>query len=190
MTRETRQHTANRPVLVRVWDPFVRVFHWGLAVSFAVAWFTAHSWEEIHHWAGYAAAALVVVRLVWGIMGTRYARFSGFVRNPREIVAYLGAIATGSEARHIGHNPAGGAMIVVLILAMGATALTGWLTTTDQFWGVAWVQKLHDLLAHGLLVLIALHLAGVAVASIRHRENLVLAMVSGRKRSPEPGDVD
>lgn len=180
----------NEDLLVRVWDPFVRLFHWALVTSFVVAWFTAHSMAAIHHLAGYAAGALVLLRLAWGLIGTRYARFGQFIRHPGTILGYLKAIATGSEARHIGHNPAGGAMIIVLILTMGATALTGWLTTTDQFWGVWWMQKLHDLLAHGLLLLIGLHLAGVMLASLRHRENLIGAMVTGMKRGPEPGDVD
>lgn len=175
--------------MTRVWDPFVRVFHWSLVTSFFVAWFTAHSSEAIHHWAGYAAAALVLMRLIWGILGTPYARFSHFVHHPRTVLSYLWAIVRGSEARHLGHNPAGGAMIVVLILAMGATALTGWMMTTDQFWGVAWVNEAHELLAHGLLVLVLVHVGGVVLASLRHRENLVRAMITGRKRPPEPGDV-
>lgn len=174
----------------RVWDPFVRLFHWSLVLSFAVAWFTAHSAEAVHYWAGYAAAALITMRLLWGLLGTHYARFSQFVRRPRDIVAYLRAIVTGSEGRYIGHNPAGGAMVVVLILAMGGTALTGWLTTTDAFWGIDWMQELHDLAAHGLLLLVGVHVAGVILASFRHHENLVLSMISGRKRAAEPGDVD
>lgn len=180
---------ARRQVLTRVWDPFVRLFHWSLALSFATAWLTRHSSADIHHLAGYAAGALVMLRLIWGFLGTPYARFSQFVRAPRTIVAYLGAIATGREARYIGHNPAGGAMVVVLMLAMGGAALTGWLMTTDEFFGVSWVEHLHNLLGNGLLLLVLAHLMGVALASIRHRENLVGAMISGRKRPPEGGDV-
>lgn len=177
------------PPMARVWDPFVRVFHWSLVTSFLVAWLTSHDAETIHYWAGFAAAGLVGLRLLWGFIGTPYARFSHFVRHPRHVMEYLRAIASGSEARHLGHNPAGGAMIVALLLAMSATALTGWLMTTDAFWGVWWVQKLHDLVAHGLLLLVLVHLGGVVLASLRHKENLVLAMISGRKRRPEPGDI-
>ena len=175
--------------MVRVWDLFVRVFHWSLALSFAIAWLSAQSWEALHDWAGYAAGSLVLARVLWGFLGAPYARFAQFVRSPRTVVAYLKAIATGSEARFIGHNPAGGAMIVALLIAMAATATTGWMLTTDALWGATWAQRLHSLVAHGLLLLVLGHLAGVALASVRHRENLVRAMVFGDKRAPEPGDV-
>jgi cytochrome b len=125
---------------VRVWDPLVRLFHWSLVLSFGIAWFSANSWDNLHYWAGYAAGALVVLRLAWGVIGTPYARFTQFVRTPKEVINYLQAIVTGREARYIGHNPAGGAMVVALMLAMISTALTGWMLTTDTYWGVTWVQ--------------------------------------------------
>src|SRR6478672_4330457 len=119
------------PETVRVWDLVVRSFHWALVLSFVTAWLTSHSSEGIHHWAGYAAAALVAMRLLWGVLGTPYARFSQFVRDPATVLRYLSALLSGREARYIGHNPAGGAMVIVLIGAMGLTAMTGWLMTTD-----------------------------------------------------------
>jgi cytochrome b len=176
--------------VARVWDPLVRIFHWSLAASFVIAWLTRHSFEDIHHWAGYAAGALVIVRLLWGFLGTPYARFSQFVRDPLTIVRYLGAMLSGREARYLGHNPAGGAMVLLLMAAMAGAALSGWMMTTDTFFGVEWVGLVHDLLGNGLLLLVLLHLGGVAVASLRHRENLVGAMISGRKRVPQPGDVE
>ncbi|MBZ9674072.1 cytochrome b/b6 domain-containing protein [Mesorhizobium sp. ESP7-2] len=176
--------------VVRVWDRFVRGFHWALVLSFAIAWLTAHSFEDIHHWAGYAAASLVTMRLVWGVVGTPYARFSQFVRHPATVLRYLSAMLGGREARYIGHNPAGGAMAVVLIAAMGLAALTGWMMTTDAYFGVSWVEAAHSLAAHGLLVLVFLHIAGVALASLRHRENLVRAMITGRKRKAEAFDIE
>jgi cytochrome b len=175
---------------IRVWDPLVRLFHWSLVLSFAVAWLSAGSFEALHIWAGYAAGALILLRLAWGFVGTPYARFAQFVRPPRAVLAYLKAVLTGSEARHLGHNPAGGAMILVLLLAMGATAVSGWMLTSDAFWGVEWVQHLHELLANGLLLLVGLHVAGVMLASYRHRENLVAAMIRGRKRAAAAGDID
>jgi len=177
--------TPNEILTIRVWDPFVRILHWGLVLSFGVAWLSSKSWEELHDWAGYIAAALVLSRAAWGVLGTRYSRFSQFVRSPRVVLDYLAAIARGNEARHIGHNPAGGAMVVALMLSMGSTALTGWMLTTDAFWGVTWMQKLHNLLAHGILLLVCGHIAGVLLASFRHRENLVAAMISGNKRASE-----
>ena len=175
---------------VRVWDPVVRIFHWSLVLSFGLAWLTSHRSDSIHHWAGYAALLLVAVRLVWGMLGPRYARFSHFVRRPGGVVSYLTYIASGNEARHIGHNPAGGAMVVALLASILATGVTGWMETTNAYFGVPWVEALHSFLAHGVLIIVAVHVAGVALASYRHRENLVAAMVTGRKRSAEPGTVD
>jgi cytochrome b len=175
---------------VRVWDPLVRLFHWSLVLSFGVAWLSANSWQDLHVWAGYAAGALILLRLAWGFIGTPYARFSQFVRSPRGVLDYLRAILSGSEARHVGHNPAGGAMILALMLAMASTAFTGWLLTTDAFWGVRWMQHVHNWCADGLLLLVGFHLAGVVLASYRHRENLIAAMIVGRKRAASVEDVD
>ena len=174
---------------MRVWDPLVRIFHWSLVASFAVAWLTSHSSEDIHDGAGYLAAALVLVRLLWGALGTPYARFAQFVRGPATVLRYLRAMLGGREARYIGHNPAGGAMVLVLMAAMAATALTGWMMTTDAYFGVEWVQAVHSLVAHGLLLLVAVHVGGVALACLRHRENLVAAMITGRKRKAAAEDV-
>lgn len=178
-----------RPSLARVWDPLVRAFHWSLVTSFAIAWFTPGFSGNIHQWAGYAAASLVLMRLLWGVVGTPYARFSQFVRPPRAVLSYLRAILRGDEARHIGHNPAGGAMVLVLMAAMIATAGSGWMMTTDTYFGVDWVENLHSLFAHGLLALVLLHVGGVILASFRHRENLVAAMVSGQKRAAQADDI-
>lgn len=179
---------AHRSPTVRVWDPIVRLFHWSLVLSIAVAWVTDHTWQSLHEFAGYAAAALITTRLLWGVVGTPYARFSQFVRHPTVIVDYLRAMLDRREARYIGHNPAGGAMVVAILLATAATAVTGWMTTTNAYFGVDWVQQLHELCAHGLLLLVFVHVGGVILASYRHRENLVAAMVSGRKRSAEAND--
>jgi len=173
---------------VKVWDPLVRVFHWSLAGSVAVAWLTGDGGPKtVHHWAGYLAGALIAVRLIWGLVGTRHARFRAFVRHPKAVLAYLRDIARGVERRYIGHNPAGGAMIVALLLTVGAQVLTGWLATTDMFFGVEWIEELHSVSSKLILVLIGLHILGVVVASWRHRENLPLAMLTGRKR-PATGD--
>jgi len=174
---------------VQVWDPLVRVFHWTLALSFAAAWATAEHMERLHELIGYFAGALVAVRVLWGFLGPRYARFSQFVRPPSAVLAYLKAAAAGSERRFLGHNPAGGAMIVILLAAIAATAVTGWLMTTDAFWGSTAMQAAHAVAAYGVLLLVCVHLGGVALASLRHRENLPLAMVSGGKRAPRHGDV-
>lgn len=187
----TVSHDARpSPEVARVWDPFVRLFHWGLVTSFVVAWLTSHgSRATIHHWAGYAALSLIVVRVLWGVMGTTYARFAQFVHHPRTVLTYLAAIARGNEERYIGHNPAGGAMVIALMAMMTATVVSGWMTTTDRYFGVSWVETLHSLLAHGILALVLIHVGGVLLASYRHRENLVAAMISGRKRAAGQNDV-
>jgi len=174
---------------VKIWDPFVRIFHWSLVASFAVAWLSAEDWRALHEWAGYAAGSLIALRLLWGIVGTRYARFRQFVRSPSAVIGYVRDIVTGREARYLGHNPAGGLMIVALIATVASVSTSGWMMTTDTFFGVDWVEHVHEALASGMLALVGLHVLGVVVASLRHRENLVAAMVSGRKRSPGRADV-
>ena len=175
--------------MIRVWDPFVRAFHWALALSFGVAWLSAEDAERLHAAAGYIVGGLLAARVVWGFVGPGYARFSQFVRSPRTVHDYLKALAQGSERRFLGHNPAGGAMIVILIAALAATVATGWLLTTDMFWGSTAAQRAHSIAAHGVLLLVGAHLCGVVLASVRHRENLVRAMVIGDKRAGGPEDV-
>ena len=177
-----------------VWDRFVRVAHWTLVVSVLGAWLTAEmdgkAAAALHEWLGYLALAVLALRLPWGWVGSRYARFAQFVRSPRETVAYAKAVARFSEPRHVGHNPLGGWMIVALIVMVMAAAGSGWLYATDRFWGEEWLEELHEALANGLLALVALHVAGVLFSSLRHRENLVRAMITGRKRAPGAGDVE
>jgi cytochrome b len=176
--------------MIRVWDPLVRSFHWLLALSFAIAWLSAESWESLHRYAGYAAGLLVLFRVAWGFVGGRYARFAQFVAPPSGVIAHLKAIAVGKELRFVGHNPAGGAMIVTLLTGLATATFSGWLLTTDEFWGSPSAQLIHSAIAHGLLILVLLHLVGVALACLRHRENLVRAMIDGRKRAPASDDVD
>jgi cytochrome b len=172
------------PPTVPVWDPFVRVFHWSLVGLFALAFATGDEIEWLHLAAGYAIAGLVALRLAWGFVGPEHARFGSFVRSPREIWQYLRDAARLRAPRHLGHNPAGGAMIVALLVTLAGTAATGFMMTTDAYWGAQWVENLHEALANGMLVLIGLHVAGVIVAGIVHGENLVRAMITGRKRAP------
>jgi cytochrome b len=110
---------------IRVWDPLVRIGHWTLAAAFFTAYFTAEELEDIHVWAGYWVAAYVVVRTLWGFIGTKYARFADFVRGPRAVFGYLSTFFVKPHRCYLGHNPAGGAMIVALLLSLAATAFTG-----------------------------------------------------------------
>ena len=170
------------PATVKVWDPFIRVFHWSLVLLFAIAFLTGDEIERMHLWAGYAIAALVVMRIVWGFIGSRYARFSDFVKEPSTVLRYLKQSARLEAPRYIGHNPAGGAMIVLLILMLIGLSITGHLMTTDAFWGSKSLEEVHEVIAYATLGLVA-HVLGVIVASLEHGENLVRAMVTGRKRS-------
>lgn len=174
---------------IKVWDLFVRVFHWSLVASFIVAYLSGDEGRSLHLVAGYGAAGLVTLRLIWGIIGTPYARFSQFVRGPKAVLGYVGDIVSGREARYIGHNPAGGLMVVALLLALVGVSITGHLMTTDAFWGSEEMEEAHEIMANGMLVLVLLHVSGVVLASVRHGESLVAAMISGRKRAPDAGDV-
>ncbi len=223
-TGDTPGTNAGSPGKVRVWDPLVRVFHWALVAAFATAWLTAEEVQPVHEFAGYTVAGLVAFRLVWGLVGGRYARFARFVKGPRETLAYLGDMVRGKERRYLGHNPAGAAMIVALLVTLAGTAFTGWLMAepdpgatrpdmsqiaapagtsparTDDDAGEygeegergeadGTLKEIHEVLANLMLLLVALHVGGVVLASVRHHENLARAMVTGEKRAPGPGDV-
>lgn len=172
-----------------VWDPLVRLFHWSLALSFAIAWLSAESWKDLHEWAGYSAALLISVRVLWGFYGSPYARFRQFVRKPGTVLSFARAMLRHDEPRYIGHNPAGGYMILGLIAMMAVTALSGWMYTLDAFWGEEWVENIHEAGATLLLIMVVAHVAGVLHASRQHRENLMKAMLTGKKRAAGPEDI-
>lgn len=175
---------------VRVWDAPVRVFHWLLVLSFAGAFVTAESerWRLVHVTLGYTVAGLIAFRLIWGLVGTRYARFTSFVRGPTAVLAYLRALLRGNPEHYVGHNPAGGWAIVALLLGCALLTASGWATYNE--WGGDWLEELHEGLGNGLLALVGVHVVGVIVSSRLHHENLVRAMFTGRKRAdPTQGSV-
>jgi len=110
---------------IRVWDPLIRIGHWTLVVAFFTAYFTAEELEDVHVWAGYWVGGYVIVRILWGFVGTKHARFTNFVRGPRAVFGYLASFFAKPHRRYLGHNPAGGVMIVALLLSLAATAFTG-----------------------------------------------------------------
>lgn len=168
---------------VKVWDLFVRVFHWSLVTLFAIAFLTGDEVEWLHIWAGYAVATLVAIRILWGFVGSRNARFASFVKGPRAVVTFLKQTMHLEAPRYLGHNPAGGAMVVALLVVLSALCGTGIAMTTDAYWGSKALEEVHEALANIMLALIAFHILGVIVASVEHGENLVKSMVTGQKRS-------
>jgi cytochrome b len=172
--------TGSTPRSVKVWDPVVRIFHWLFAAAVFIALLSDED-RALHERAGYLALALLLIRFAWGFLGPRHARFSSFLRSPGTVFAYLRDIARGRARRYLGHNPAGGAMILLLMAAVATAGASGWLSETDRFFGVAWVEDLHRTSADLLIALIAFHVAGVVFSSVMHGENLVRAMITGRK---------
>jgi cytochrome b len=169
-----------------VWDLPTRAFHWLLAASFAGAFLTAESerLRDLHMLLGYAAAGLIVFRLLWGVVGTRYARFASFPLAPRAVLDYLKSLLTRSPRHYFGHNPAGSWAIVALLALIAAASLTGWAYAVEI--GPEWLEDLHEGLANATLVLVIVHIAAVILSSLLHRENLVRAMLSGYKPGAGP----
>ncbi len=167
----------------------MRGLHWLLVALVTASWFTGGQRGPWHEWLGYGVAAVVVLRLAWGFAGSRYARFAQFVRAPRATLAYAGAVLRGQAPRYLGHNPLGGWMVLALLATLAALCLSGWLYTTEWLWGYEWLEQTHVVLGWLLLALVAAHVAGVLFTSWQHRENLVRAMVTGRKPGPAADDV-
>jgi cytochrome b len=172
-----------------IWDLPTRVFHWLLAVCVLGAWLTAESERSrmLHLALGYSAGVLVAWRVVWGFVGSRYARFSNFVRSPLAAVSYLrgylpAARAAGQTPSHyLGHNPAGGWAVLALLAVVASAVATGWLSYQDdsaELWG-----ELHELVGNGIIVLVGVHVAAVIATGVVQRESLVRAMVNGYKRA-------
>lgn len=182
MTNNVEASTVSPGDRVKIWDPAVRIFHWGLVAAFAVAYFTADDYRDVHEWAGYVALGLIAFRLVWGVIGSRYARFSDFVPGPKRLKEYVRLALKGREPRHLGHNPAAAIMILFLLLATSVIGISGWLLTTDWGWGSGVLEEVHEISVNVTLVAIALHVSAAIYESIHHRENLIRAMFTGYKR--------
>ncbi|HET8995969.1 MAG TPA: cytochrome b/b6 domain-containing protein [Acetobacteraceae bacterium] len=166
---------------VQVWDPLLRISHWTLAAGFAVA-FIAEEGDLVHQVAGYIVAGAVAIRLAWGFVGPRHARFGDFVTGPRVLFAHLADMLRFRERRYLGHNPAAGAMAITLLGLMLWLAVTGWMLTTNALYGLKWLETLHEGAANLALGLVFLHIAAAVYESLRQRESLPWAMVTGRKR--------
>ena len=181
---------------IKVWDPLVRFFHWSLVSAFFIAYLTEDDLLTVHSWAGYLILTLLIIRFVWGFIGTRYARFSDFVYSPKYITQFLKDTIHLRAKRYLGHNPAGGAMVILLIVSLLITTTSGilllgaeeqvgplahWFTTQSaSLWGDV-LEELHEFFANFTLLLVFVHVIGVLVESIIHKENLVSAMLTGFK---------
>jgi cytochrome b len=166
---------------VLVWDAPVRVFHWLMVLSFAGAYLTAESerWRLVHVTLGCTMVGLVAFRIVWGLLGTRHARFASFVRGPRAISAYLRGMIQGQPMHHVGHNPAGALAIVALLGLASVVTAAGWASHNEL--GGQWLKELHEGAANVMLAVVGVHIAGVLIYSWMRRDNLIGAMLTGRK---------
>lgn len=175
----------------------VRIFHWSLALAFATAFIVEDDLLKVHVWAGYLALTLIGIRLIWGLIGPRYARFSDFVRGPSQVIGYLRDAVQFRAKRYLGHNPAAGAMVITLLVMVAATGLSGMalygaeelsgplaplLSGLGPAWGQG-LEEVHEVLANLTLVLIGVHVLGVLFSSLSHHENLIRSMFNGRKRA-------
>ena len=167
---------------VAVWDVPLRLWHWSLAACVLAAWFTPTVYDRLHRIVGYAVIGLLVFRLIWGFCGSRYSRFRMIGVRLRAAPSYLLNLRRGITGRYIGLNPAGTLMLVVLLLALAVSAITGALSVTVTFFGVWWIEDTHAVASDAVIVLVLLHIVGVVLMSLLQRENLIRAMITGRKR--------
>ena len=171
-----------------VWSPWLRILHWLLAISTILAFVSHEGSSPLHNWhevLGYIAVATAACRILLGFAGSAANsewRFSSFVRGIKATASYAQDLVKRRETRHRGHNPLGAWMVVALLANSILCGLTGWLFTTDMFFGYAWLAKIHELSGEAFVPMVALHLAGVLYASWRHEESLVSAMIHGKKR--------
>ena len=179
--KTTSTDRVARSAEVKVWDMAIRLFHWSLVFAFILAFVSAEEWDQIHEFAGYFIGGLLGFRIIWGIVGSKYARFSNFIYKPSTVHNFLHDSLAHKAKRYLGHNPLGGVMVVALMSSLITITASGIAMTSNMFWGVEWVEELHEATANISLVLIVLHVAGVVFASFEHKENLVKSMITGFK---------
>ena len=169
---------------VMVWDPLVRLFHWSTAILFLANFTLLEEDSAAHLYAGYVLFGLVLVRLVWGLIGSEHARFSAFWPSRAEIGAHLRGLMGGRSEPHLSHNPLGALMVANLLATLVAISATGILLTLEGLSGTGWLEGLHELLSNYAMLCVGLHIAGVLLESKRSKINLIKAMVTGRKELP------
>ena len=165
----------------KVWDIVVRLFHWSLVACVLANLLFLEEGDPPHRWAGYIASGLVLVRIVWGFVGSHHARFASFFPTPSRLATHLAALKSGRHESSTGHNPAGALMMLALMGLVISLGVSGYLMGTDQFWGEEWLEEVHEVLATLLQVAVLLHVAAALLMSRIERVNLVRAMITGIK---------
>ncbi|WP_376717336.1 cytochrome b/b6 domain-containing protein [Bradyrhizobium sp. 62B] len=178
--RTPADRTASRTVAV--WDLPLRLWHWAFAACVLAAWFTPTVYDRLHRIVGYTVLGLLAFRFVWGFWGSRYSRFRMIRARLRAAPGYLWNLRRGITGRYIGLNPAGTLMLVALLVSLTVSAVTGAMSVTVTFFGVWWVEDTHHYSSDAAIVLVVLHVLGVLLMGILQRENLIRAMITGRKR--------
>jgi len=205
----------NNDNTIKVWDILIRIFHWSLVASFFIAYFTAEEENFWHIYSGYTVLGLILFRIIWGFIGSKYARFSSFLYSPAEVIQYLKELMEKKPTHYVGHNPAGAYMIFALLLSLFVVTLSGLKVyaveeglgpfaemtsefsiidnvyadederddeyekeNEEEFW-----EEIHEASTNFTLFLIFLHITGVIVASRLHHENLIKAMITGKKKA-------
>lgn len=166
---------------IKVWDLYIRFYHWALA-ALVLANFIIEDGEGPHEVVGYIAVGLVVVRIIWGFIGTPYARFSEFFPTPQKVKSYLEDLFAGRAPRTIGHNPLASVMMLTLLSLILLLGLSGWMMSTELFWGSDFMEEAHEFFAGSLIGCVGLHAAAAIIDSLRHQENLIMSMIHGYKR--------
>jgi cytochrome b len=182
--RTPADKTASRTV--EVWDLPLRLWHWALAISVLIAWFTPTVYDGLHRIVGYGVIGLLAFRLVWGVWGSRYSRFRMVGVRLRAAPGYLWNLRRGITGRYIGLNPAGTLMLVALLLSLAVSSITGAMSVTVTFFGVWWIEDTHAYSSDAVIILVVLHVVGVVLMGLLQRENLIRAMITGRKRIRSP----
>lgn len=167
---------------IKAWDLYIRVYHWMLVAIVILNYTLLEDGDLPHKVAGYVACGLVIVRIIWGFIGSPYARFSEFFPTPKKVVSYINELRHGRHPRYIGHNPLGAIMMLWLLFLILAIGLTGWLLGTDLFWGSEEMEKIHTYISHTMLISAGIHAAAAVRESLIQKENLILAMIHGWKR--------
>ncbi|MFK8332337.1 cytochrome b/b6 domain-containing protein [Pseudomonas sp. BJa5] len=168
---------------LRLWDPLVRFCHWSLVVAFVGGYFLTEEGEGWHRWLGYYAVAIVLVRVLWGFVGTPAARWADFWPTPARLKQHAQALVKGESHHRLGHSPIGALVMVLMLLLMVGLGVTGFLLEeVDYFWGEDLPRDIHEYMANTLLALVCVHIVAALIESLRLKENLPLSMITGRRR--------